>query len=188
MDAEPLPILKMAEEYRARTRTTSIVRAAQSAAASTAQALGAAQSVIDGQRHEQAVPSPLPVSLPVPVETAATKEFILTFLDQEWIVTIDLANDSAIEDWLDISQNQRSDRQRLLKIRVNLAHPFMQRFSGASGEQIEPMLRVAAALAIAETIARDVGVRQAGTIRQHVNELLRKALSAPSETNDDQVA
>jgi hypothetical protein len=187
MDAEPLPILKMAEEYRARTRTTSIVRAAQSAAASTAQALGAAQSVIDGQRHEQAAPSPLPVSLPVPVETAATKEFNLTFLDQEWIVTIDLANDPAIEDWLDISQNQRSDRQRLLKIRVNLAHPFMQRFSGASGEQIEPILRVAAALAIAETIARDVGVRLAGTIRQHVNELLRKALSAPIETNDDQV-
>jgi len=185
MDSDPLPILKMAEEYRALTKTNTISRAAQAAATSTAQALSTAKAVIDAQRHEQPVISALPQQLPAPVETAATKEFQLSFQDQDWIVTIDLVNDSGIEEWLDISQKPRNERQRLVGIRVNLAHPFMQRFGGASGEEIEPLLRVAAGLAIAESVARDSGVKQAGTIRRHLNELLRKSLSSASTNSSE---
>lgn len=182
MDAEPLPLLRMAEEYRVRPKTPSIVKVAQTAVASTARALTDGAAVIDAQRHEQPQTTPPPALLPVPAETAATKEFKLHFQDQDWLVTIDLANDAAIEAWLDISDVKREGHQRSVGIRVNLAHPFMQRFNGASGEHVEPLLRVAASLAIAETVSRDIGIRQASTVRHNVNELLRKTLSGPSDS------
>lgn len=181
MDAEPLPLLRMAEDYRARPKTPAITRVAQTAVASTAQALSAGTAVIDAQRHEQPQAAAPPAELPAPAETAAIKELNLHFQDQDWLISIELANDQAIEAWLEIADVQRSGSQRRIRIRVNLAHPFMQRFNGASGEHVEPLLRVAASLAIAETVSRDIGVRQASTVRHNMNELLRKALSGPSE-------
>lgn len=182
MDAEPLPLLRMAEEHRVRPRTPAIAKVAQTAVASTARALTDGAAVIDAQRHDQPQTAPPPPSLPVPSETAATKEFKLHFQDQDWLVTIDLVNDAAIEAWLDISDVKREGGHRKVGIRVNLAHPFMQRFSGASGEHVEPLLRVAASLAIAETVSGDIGMRYASTIRHNVNDLLRKALSGPGDS------
>ena len=52
----------------------------------------------------------------------------------------------------------------------------MERFGGIDPDQIEPLLRIAAALGLSEVAARDSGVRMAGTIRRNVNELLRNAL------------
>lgn len=186
MNEEPLPILKMAEDYRAKTKTLSLTRAALSAAMSTAEAITNAEPVIAAQRHEQPTTTPAPVELPTPTETAAKRELKLNFQDQEWVMTIDLVNDPAIEDWLSLAHTDSLNNPKSVGIRMNLAHPFMQRFGGSLGEHIEPMLRLAAAMAIAETVARDSGVKQAGTIRRHVNELLRKALSDPATISLDE--
>jgi hypothetical protein len=180
MDAEPLPLLRMAEEYRVRSRTTALSKAATTAVTSTAGVLMSATATIETQRHEVPTASAPPAELPIATETAGSKVIQLHFADQDWIVTIDLANDSGIEDWLSISQSNREARLRLLVIRVNLAHPFMERFSGSSGENIESLLRIAVSMAIAETVARDSNIKQAGTFRRHINQLLRQALSGPS--------
>jgi hypothetical protein len=42
-------------------------------------------------------------------------------------------------------------------------------------------VRLGAGLAIAEVTARATGVRQAGTIRRNLNQLLREALSDPAQ-------
>jgi hypothetical protein len=55
----------------------------------------------------------------------------------------------------------------------------MQQFCGTTADKIEPMLRIAAALALAETTARDSGVKAPGTIRRNLNQLLREAFSEP---------
>lgn len=178
---EPLPMLRMAVEHRVRPKTTDIKRGAQAAVNSTAALIQNAGSVIAQQRSQQPVSAPPPEALATAVETAAVKELTLVFQDQDWVVQIELANDPAIGDWLQVSQNERVARTRRLGIRVNFAHPFMQRFAGADGELMEPFVRFAAAIAIAETVARDQGVNQAGTLRRHINELLRTALSSPAK-------
>ena len=66
---------------------------------------------------------------------------------------------------------------RTIDVRVSLAHPFMERFAGVSDECIEPLIRIAAALALAEIVARDSGVRGAGTLRRNINKYLRDVLS-----------
>ena len=60
-----------------------------------------------------------------------------------------------------------------------MAHPFMVTFAQTDAADIEPLLRIAAALAIAEKLARRAGVKSAGTVRRNLNEILREALSQP---------
>ena len=55
----------------------------------------------------------------------------------------------------------------------------MDRFGGTDAASIEPLLRLAAAIGLAETAAREAGVPMAGTFRRNINELLRDALSNP---------
>ncbi|MHB1561178.1 MAG: ATP-binding protein, partial [Isosphaeraceae bacterium] len=69
--------------------------------------------------------------------------------------------------------------RRCIGVRLSLAHPFMDRFGGTDAASIEPLLRVAAAIGLAETAARDAGVLMAGTFRRNINELMRDALSRP---------
>ncbi len=71
------------------------------------------------------------------------------------------------------------DAARRVGIRVALAHPFMQRFAGPDPSDIEPLLRVAIAIVLAEITAREGGARYAGVLRHRINELLRDALSKP---------
>lgn len=52
-------------------------------------------------------------------------------------------------------------------------------FAQTSAEDIEPILRIAAGIAISEKLARRSGVKSAGTVRRNLNELLREALSQP---------
>jgi Histidine kinase-, DNA gyrase B-, and HSP90-like ATPase len=176
---EPLPMLKMAVEHRVRAKTVDIKRGAQAAVSSTAALLQKAGPVIAVQRSEQPVSNPPPETLASPQETAATKELVLDFNDQSWTVSVEIANDPAIGSWLEISQNDKNQNKRTMSIRVNFAHPFMQRFAGVEAEDMEPYIRFAVAVAIAETVARDQGVRQAGTIRRHINALLKSVLSEP---------
>ncbi|MBN9001410.1 MAG: hypothetical protein J0H75_04845, partial [Rhizobiales bacterium] len=65
-------------------------------------------------------------------------------------------------------------------IRLSLAHPFMISFAQTDPDDVEALLRVASAIALAEALARRGGVRLAGTIRRNVNDILREALSQPS--------
>ncbi len=178
-NSEPLPMLKMAVEHRVRAKTVDIKRGAQAAVTSTAAVLQKAAPVIAAQRSEQPITSPPPEILVSPQETAATKELVLDFNDQSWTVSVEIANDPSIGDWLEISQQDKNQNKRTMSIRVNFAHPFMQRFAGVSAEEMEPYIRFAVALAIAETVARDQGVKLAGTIRRHINALLKSALSEP---------
>ncbi|MFN9293550.1 MAG: hypothetical protein ACK6EB_36180, partial [Planctomyces sp.] len=92
-----------------------------------------------------------------------------------------ITNDPAIGDWVSLSDSHPSsdNDRRVLAVRLSMAHPFSERFIGASGENVESLLRMAAAIGLAEITARESGVKQAGTFRRTINELLRDALSRP---------
>ena len=55
----------------------------------------------------------------------------------------------------------------------------MSRFADTDPEKIEPLLRLGAAIGLAETIARYSGLSQSGTIRRNLNKILLKGLSDP---------
>ena len=98
----------------------------------------------------------------------------------KWLITIELAMDPAIEDWITVTDKPAArGAPRTITVRMSLVHPFMQQFCRADSEEIEALARVAAAIGLAEITARDAGVPQYGTIRRNLNQLLREALSKP---------
>jgi hypothetical protein len=60
-----------------------------------------------------------------------------------------------------------------------MAHPFMTRFAGVDTEDPDALLRVAAALGIAEVVTRDAGYRGTSVFMQNVNDIIGEALSQP---------
>lgn len=180
IDQEPLPLLKQAEGHRVgRVQRT---RNLEQITVDTQQVV--AQRVpplIDKQLQEPVDSSPFKPEL-IEARSEARREvtFHLAHAGQEWHVTIELIADEAVYPWLDIAGGERGSARRL-HIRINVAHPFMVRFSTPNGSELPALVRLAAGFAIAEATARATGVDRAGTIRRNLNELLREALSAPPE-------
>lgn len=175
-----MPLIRQARNYRARPAKRELREAAESASDRTGQSLER-----DGaEAIQRAAEEPLNVETPevLPTATLASRRVVdLDFENRHWRLVLELSDDPAIGNWLEISDavvaNETSDGRELLGLRLSLIHPFMVRFAGADRDKIEPVLRVAAALALAEKLSRDGGVRQAGAIRTKLNKILTLALS-----------
>jgi hypothetical protein len=125
-----------------------------------------------------------PRELPL-VALASSRTVDLDLEGAHWQIALELSTDPGVGDWVFLSEQPSAASAasngvvRRLGVRVALAHPFMERFSGSESGQIEPLLRVAVALVLAEVTAREAGVALAGAVRRRVNQLLREALSKP---------
>lgn len=178
LDTDPIPLLKQAEGYRVRQKTKDLRSGAETSTQHVARTIQEnAPQVIEKQIVEEPEQNPPPVDLPLIEEPVANKKIRMEVFGDTWIVAIELSNDPAVGDWVSFSEQIRPDDIRLVKIRISLAHPFMIQFGGLEAEQIEPLQRVAVAIVLSEITARDSGVRDAGTFRRNINELLRDVLS-----------
>jgi hypothetical protein len=176
IDAPPLPIISQAEGYRAREAGPDLAAAAAKAANKTAAVIPQAQPVIASQAA--AKPEEQPPSEEYDGEAiSSTRSFILVIKHEEWHITIDTTTDPAATEWVKIREHQRSGKRRDLGILFSVSHPFTQRFGGASAEDLEGLLRVAVGVAVAETTAREAGVRMAGVLVRNLNELLGGVLA-----------
>ena len=117
---------------------------------------------------------------------ASTREIDVELRGTPWRIVLELSADPSVSDWVTVSdkisvvpKRGSEPERRQITVRLSLVHPFMERFGGANQEEIEPLLRIAAAVGLAEVTARESGVRMAGTFRRNMNELLRTALSKP---------
>lgn len=179
LDSEDLPLLRQAENYRVRAARAQLATSAKQAVTNTAHAMHA--------KLPQALPAvadAAPVDTPT-VEaphksTLANRTFEINFRSKSWSINVELTDDPAESQWASVTDTPENKREpRRLDIRVSMAHPFMVRFAQTDAEDVEALLRVAAALGLAEVLARDSGVRKAGTVRRNVNEILREVLSEP---------
>jgi hypothetical protein len=180
LDRAPIRLLDQAEGYRARkTRDEYQSSGIEQATERIANAM---EEGLPPAVEEQLQIGP---EMQPPPETLSTtnlitkRDFDIEINDCKWHIALELSNDPGIGDWLSVSDRpmQNPSDVRTIDVRVCLAHPFMERFTGAIGECQEPLIRVAAALALAEIVARDSGVKGAGTIRRNVNKYLRDVMS-----------
>jgi Histidine kinase-, DNA gyrase B-, and HSP90-like ATPase len=185
LEEESMPILQQARYYRSRPRREDYRRGGQTAVERTSDAIQReAPPVVESlvvQPPSQTLPETLPEA-----STPTSRVIELSIHDVQWRVTVALTDDPAVGDWLEVSDRPPAmtpgvllEEPRCLGLRMSLVHPFMQQFGGTDASQIEPLLRIAAAIGPAETIARDSGVRMAGAIRNNINELLKSALARP---------
>ena len=184
LNSRPLPLLTQAEEYRVRPSRRSLQAGAKTAAERTAGVIERdVPAVLEREIDEGPEKSPPPAKLPAADPIASERVIDVDLRGQPWRITIELTVDPAIGDWVSVSDRPsvRIDgtERRCISVRMSLAHPFMDRFGGTDAASIEPLLRLAAAIGLAETAARDAGVAMAGTFRRNINELLRDAFSNP---------
>lgn len=174
------PLLQQAREHRVQPRQPDLRRGAEEAVAHTSEAIrDYVPTVLSTLAQES--PETSPQEELAPTSIASYRVIDVELQGRPWRIAIELSDDPAVGDWLEISdhvvrEEDRSEGRRIVGLRLSLRHPFMERFSGTDPDQIEPLLRVAAALGLGEVAARDSGVKYAGTIRRNVNELLRNAL------------
>jgi hypothetical protein len=179
LDSDELPLLRQCENYRSLASKKDRGQAATKALDRTGDVI--AENVPD---ILPAVAEKPPVDTqiePLPPEpTLAKRDLQFDFRGEPWLVRIELSDDPGEGDWLSISDpGVAQGGPDTIEIRLSMAHPFMVSFAQTNAADIEPILRIAAALAISEKLARRAGVKSAGTVRRNLNEILREALSQP---------
>jgi hypothetical protein len=184
LNAAPLPLLSQAEEYRARPSRQSWQAGARTAADRTAGVIERdVPRILERQIEAGPDAAPPPQTLPRAEALAADRTIDVELSGQPWRIIMELSTDPAVGDWVSVSDRppvrEAGLERRCICVRLSLAHPFMDRFGGTDAASIEPLLRLAAAVGLAEKAARDAGVALAGTFRRNINQLLREALSNP---------
>ena len=92
------------------------------------------------------------------------------------------AGDEKIDMRLRVTDTASDDWVRVISaspgyvVEVTRDHSFMRSFAHLPTQEIEPILRLAAALAVAEVAARRAGVPNASMVRSQLNEALRGPL------------
>jgi hypothetical protein len=176
LDSPELPLLKQADAFRALESRSDRARAAQQAVDRTAEAMERDLPAVL-PKVADAPPIDTPTQ-PLPQQsTLAFRELRINFRGECWLIKIELTDEPSEGQWLSISDQPPADGSRVIELRVSLAHPFMVRFAQTDPDEVEALLRVAAGLGLAETIARQSGYRYAGTIRRNLNDILREAFS-----------
>ncbi len=175
LDTDDLPLLRQAENHRVRAATETARSIANQALASTAAAVATTGDIVARQTQAEPEDTPDPVSLP-PADAMSARVIEVRIRDEIWEVSIELSADESVTEWLSITERQepsnKTDRRRL-GIRMSLTHPFMVSFLDVEGDVIEPLLRLAVAIGLAEVAAREAGAKMAGAVRRNMNELLR---------------
>jgi hypothetical protein len=178
LNAGELPLLRQAEGFRVRAAKQKLQSAANEVIKNLTRAIAAVPEIA----NELISSGPVEVSdaAPLVIESIANRTLDVNFREVVWRIHVELTNDPAESQWLFISDRPgMSDSPRKLELRVSLAHPFMVQFAQNNRESMEALVRVAAALGISEVLAREAGVRKAGTVIRNLNELLAPAFSAP---------
>jgi len=184
LNAKPLPLLSQAEEYRVRPSKQSLQGGAKTAADRTAGVIGRdVPQVLEKEIDAGPDKAPPPQTLPLTEPPATDRTIDIELKGQPWRIVIEMTTDPAVGDWVSVSDRSpvkdSGIERRCICVRLSLAHPFMDRFGGTDAASIEPLLRLAAAIGLAETAAREAGVAMAGTFRRNINDLLRDALCNP---------
>jgi len=179
LDSEDCPLLRQCEHFRSLASKKDRSNAASQALDRTSEVLESALSDALESLSEKLSVETTSERL-VPQTPLAARELFVSFRGERWKVHIELSDDASEADWLSISDRQKGeDGADEVDIRLAMNHPFMIAFAQTDTDMVEALLRVAAAIAIGEKLARRSGVRNAGTVRRNVNELLREALATP---------
>ena len=121
--------------------------------------------------------------MPEPNRTNKTSVYqkVLTLIPQfKSNIVLELKSQGDDLSWLRVKQ---SSDQKKWTVTVNRDHPFMQSFTVADPDSLDPVLRIALAIAIAEIQGLSSGYESAGFMRLAINDLLRIYLSSREDVD-----
>jgi hypothetical protein len=178
IDAPDLPILDQANGYRARKTADQLPPTfGADALSDTAEAL-TQTTTLAALREQTAVHAAEPeatyaVALPV----LQQKDLILQ-IDRDgkpWKVHLELVRDPVAPFYKTALEVRNGED--VVTVQLNLDHDFSVSFINDNEGVLQPIMRLIAALSLGERLARDAGVKNAGTVRVQANQILRSLAS-----------
>lgn len=169
------PLLQQAEQYRVRA-TEKEYKAAKRALDETVDDLekkaphAVAEVINSFPRVEESEQEELK-----PTVKTHHREFEIRFNKENWKISIELSYDPSLKELIEVGdsfirEKANDESLRQIGIRLSLTHPFMVEYAGADTNKIEPVLRIAAAIGLAEVIAKRSKI--VGDVRRNFNELI----------------
>ena len=180
LDTEPVPLLRQARLYSYRLQRdpdADLRKEATEAAQETADII---QRELPGAAETQISP---PDESPPEEELSQGSELfwktaIVEIEGEPWEITVEFSNDLEHDvNWVELADRPSLPGSHRLRLRMSLRHPFTQRFAGVAYENLDLLMRLGAAMVLAEVFARQSGVRGAGEVRRRFNDLLRSVFS-----------
>lgn len=110
-------------------------------------------------------------------QVIASRTIVLEHQEEMWTVDIEFSTDPEVQEVLSFA-NRQFESNTHLGIRIGLASRFVRnRVRTDNTEHLDAVLRIMAALAIAEYLAVRSGIKKAARVRNNMNQLLEMALS-----------
>lgn len=189
LEAEPLPILKQAQGYRARKPEETPRAQLDAVAERTSQLLRDAGDIGNLWFSSDEVwptddlnlyldPEADPAGRQEPAPALVDRRLELTHDGVTWTADLELVDEPALQDWLTVRRDVGSTAP-LVSVRVNQAHPFMRAFCEMPAQELEPVWRVAIAVGLAQEVARSRGAKFPNYVTQAVNALVRVLAAQP---------
>ena len=185
LDSEPTPLLKMARHFRVNETSKEIQDRISDTMSEVVEsavwALTNASNEENGTLEVQDFILVEQSELPEPPRDGLTK-----VLRQNLSLIPQYKSDILLEvkehgddlSWLRVRQDEALKKWVII---VNRDHPFMQSFAVADPDSLEPILRLALAIGIAEIQGLSSGYESASFLRLAINDVLRNYLSSRSD-------
>ena len=162
-------MLRMARNYRSTLKTPDTGSAVRNSVQGTTQAAQEAfESVLSA--HISGIPDEI---IDTPSDVADVEAQAAIFSVDGRGLRMDIIVDTGETQWLKVSQDQNT-----WVVQLNRAHPFMNSFANLPGADLDPVFRIAMAIALAEIRARNASVPYPTTIRGWVNDSLSGELAS----------
>jgi len=179
----PMNLLDQAEGYRAKQHKRTLDDVAERAANKVADVVERElAAVLEEETEHPATPPAVPPVIDVPSLSGFERTVEVRVSTTTWNLTIKASTDPTISDWLRVGDATQpaadGGRRRYVQVDVSLVHPFVERFAGASNENIEVFVRFASAAALAAALSTEAGGKSQFFL-YHLNKLLRETFAAP---------
>jgi len=180
IDSPAFPLLDQADGYRAR-KTADLLPAGFGAEAltDTAEALSQPSTVetlrdqLTGEVAEAPTAAAPVGGAPIFQQRDLTMQIVRD--GKPWNIHLQLIRDAAAQFYS--TSTEKRDGEDIVTVQLNLEHDFSISFINDNEAVLQPLMRLIAALALGERLARDSGVKHAGTVRLRANDLLRTLAS-----------
>ncbi len=184
LTASPMNLLQQAENFRRKKNPKDAIEQVTPYVKSTAKVIEDQMSgELAGLRSKGLDNEIIEELRPVP--DSFNKTINLEFNDVNWEVNLQCSADPSLNDWIEVGDHllgpDKKEKKvkkgaRRVGIRLSLQNDFVLNFF-AHNESQEALVRIVAAIGLAEVITRESGVKRAGDVRRNINELLKGALS-----------
>jgi hypothetical protein len=186
LDTPRLALLDQAEGYRARKSSATLPATfGSSAVEETMDALdrpeAAATLQADGD-PERAVEVPPGDVAPAAPSLSRTLTMQVVRNAKPWKIRLELVREPGAPFYG--TSVVREDDQDIITVQLNLEHDLSLLHINEHEQTLQPLLRLLAALALGEKVARDAGVKNVGVVRQNANELLGVLARTTTQVGD----